>query len=225
MCGPQTGIFDVACKFVQSQEPYFAYIEGDETTQVVASLTDPNCFKGKRMQQMKAQVETLQEKVTAQIAAEIAKAKETVAALRGRLCGMAEFGALSGEQQEQITRPFIEFNETIERQKLIAVIRDNLRRFEESGYQRLLSQMTSWAQPASTPEPAPQPGKAATPDEGTKPASPVQPAPRIEYVPSRAVKVSFDKAWLADETDVERYLESMREVLLEEIRKGKRIQI
>ena len=92
-------------------------------------------------------------------------------------------------------------------------------------FRSLLSQMTSWAQPASTPEPAPQPGKAATPDEGTKPASPVQPAPRIEYVPSRAVKVSFDKAWLADETDVERYLESMREALLDEIRKGKRIQI
>ena len=30
---------------------------------------------------------------------------------------------------------------------------------------------------------------------------------------------------LADETDVERYLESMREALLDEIRKGKRIQI
>lgn len=45
------------------------------------------------------------------------------------------------------------------------------------------------------------------------------------YVPSRSVKVSFDKAWLADETDVERYLESMREALLDEIRKGKRIQI
>ncbi len=41
---------------------------------------------------------------------------------------MAEFGALNGEQQEQITRPFNEFNAAIERQKLIAVIRDTLRR-------------------------------------------------------------------------------------------------
>ena len=38
-------------------------------------------------------------------------------------------------------------------------------------------------------------------------------------MPSRSVKVSFDKAWLADETDVEHYLESMREALLVEIRK------
>lgn len=225
MSGPQKGIFDNARKFVQSQEPNFAYIEGDETAQVVASLTDPECFKGNRMQQVKTQVETLQEKVTAQIEAEIAKAKETVAALKGRLCGMAEFSALNGDQQEQVTRPFNEFNTAIERQKLIAVIRDALRRFEESDYQRLLSQMTSWAQPAPTPEPAPQPGQTATPDEGTKPTPPAKPEPRIEYVPSRSVKVSFDKAWLADETDVERYLESMREALLDEIRKGKRIQI
>ena len=225
MSGPQKGIFDNARKFVQSQEPNFAYIDGDESAQVVASLTDPECFKGNRMQQVKTQVETLQEKVTAQIEAEIAKAKETVAALKGRLCGMAEFSALNGEQQEQVTRPFNEFDSGIERQKLIAVIRDTLRRFEESDYQRLLSQMTSWAQPAPAPEPAPQPGKTATTDAGTKPTPPAKPEPRIEYVPSRSVKVSFDKAWLADETDVERYLESMREALLDEIRKGKRIQI
>lgn len=225
MSGPQKGIFDNARKFVQTQEPNFAYIEGDESAQVVASLTDPECFKGNRMQQVKMQVETLQENVTAQIEAEIAKAKETVAALKDRLCGMTEFGALNGEQQEQITRPFNEFNAAIERQKLIAVIRDTLRRFEESDYQRLLSQMTSWAQPAPTPEPAPEPGETAKPDEGTKPTPPAKPEPRIEYVPSRSVKVSFDKAWLADETDVERYLESMREALLDEIHKGRRIQI
>ena len=85
--------------------------------------------------------------------------------------------------------------------------------------------MTSWAQPAPVPEPAPELGKTATPDEGTKRTPPAKPEPRIEYVPSRSVKVFFDKAWLADETDVERYLESMREALLDEIRKGKRIQI
>ncbi|MBJ6802709.1 BREX system P-loop protein BrxC [Geomonas propionica] len=225
MSGSLKGIFDDARKFVQSQEPNFAYIEGDEAAQVVACLTDPDCFKGNRMQQVKTQIEILEEKVTAQIEAEITNAKETVAALKGRLCSMAEFGTLSGEQQELITRPLIDFNAAIERQKLIAVIRDTLRRFEENDYQRLLSQMASWAQPAPAPEPAPEPGGSTTPDEGTKSTPPAKPEPRIEYVPSRSVKVSFDKAWLADETDVERYLESMRKALLDEISKGKRIQI
>lgn len=225
MSGPQKGIFDNARKFVQAQEPNFAYIEGDESTQVVASLTDMDCFKGNRMQQVKVLLETLQDKVTTQIEEEIAKAKEAVAALKVRIENMSEFGALNGEQQEQITRPFKEFSNVIERQQLIAVIRDTLRRFEESDYQRLLSQMASWAQPVPTLEPAPESGEIATPDEGGSPSPSAKPETRIEYVPSRLVKVSFDKAWLADEADVERYLESMREALLDEIRKGKRIQI
>ena len=165
MSGPQKGIFDNARKFVQTQEPNFAYIDGDEAVQVVSSLTDPECFKGNRMQQVKTQVEALQEKISAQIEAEITKVKETVGALKGRLCGMAEFSALSGEQQEQITRPFNEFSTAIERQKLIAVIRDSLRRFEESDYQRQLSQMTAWAQPPPAPGPMPETGGATPTDE------------------------------------------------------------
>jgi hypothetical protein len=213
MSGPQKGIFDNARKFVQSQEPNFAYIEGDETAQVVASLTDPECFKGNRMQQVKTQVETLQEKVTAQIEAEIAKAKETVAALKGRLCGMAEFSALNGDQQEQITRPFNEFNVAIERQKLIAVIRDTLRRFEESDYPQLLAQLSGQWPVANTQQ--------------EEKETEVSTKKTVHYplVTIHSLKVPFSTAWLADETDVERYLESMRKALLDEIRKGKRIQI
>jgi len=222
MNGPQKGIFDNARKFVQAQEPNFAYIEGAEDA--IACLIDPECFKGNHMQQVKTQVEALHEKIAAQIEAEIAKAKEAVAALKSRLCGMAEFNALNDEQQELITKPFNKFAVAIERQKLIAVIRDTLRRFEESDYQSLLSQMTTWAQPKPAPKPAPVTGCKTSPSVSA-PVPPANPEPRIEYVPSRSVMVSFDKAWLADETDVNRYLESMRQALLEEIRKGKRIQI
>ncbi len=223
MRGPQKEIFDNARKFVQTQEPNFAHIDGDEPAQVVSSLADPECFKGNRMQQVKTQVEALQDKVAIQLESEIAKAKETVCALKGRLCSMPEFSMLSGEQQEKIIRPFNEFTTTIEQQKLIAVIRDTLRRFEESDYQRQLSQMTAWAQTAPTPKPETG-GADYNPDEQIS-IPKAKPEPRIEYVPSRSVRVSFEKAWLADETDVDRYLESMREALLDEIRKGKRIQI
>jgi copper chaperone CopZ len=222
MSGPQRGIFDHASRFVQSQEPNFAYIEGDEITQVIASLTDLECFRGNNMQLLKTQVDLMEKKVTIQIESEIVSAKQTVAELKGRLCGMAEFDVLNGDQQEQINSAFNEFNASIERQKLIAVIRDKVHRFEESDYQKLLSQITTWAQPAPASAPAPERNTAT---EGSSPTTTTKPEPRIEYVPSRALKVSFDKAWLADERDVERYLESMREALLDEIRKGKRIQI
>jgi hypothetical protein len=225
MGGPQKDIFDRARKFIQDQDPNFAYIEGDEAGQITGMLSDPDCFKGNCMQQVKLLLETLENKVNGQIETEIAEAREMVAALKSRIEGMAEFGVLNEEQKEQISRPFDEFNAGIERQKLIAVIRDTLRRFEESEYQRLLSNMTAWAQPTPKPEPVSVPGGAATPEPSQKPKPPEKTKPRIEYVPSRNLKVSFDKAWLADEADVDKYLKSMREALMEEIQKGKRIQI
>ena len=135
---------------------------------------------------------------------------------------MAEFSILNKEHQAQLTRAFDEFNTTVERQILIAVIRDTLRRFEENDYPRLLSQMTTWAQPTSKHE---ETSKSDISDAGEKLSSPVNVELQIEYVSSRELKISFDKAWLADEKDVVRYLESMRESLLKEIKKGKRIQI
>ena len=217
MGGPQKEIFDKAREFIQAQESNFAYIEGDEAGQITGLLTKPDCFKGNSMQQVKLLLQTLENRVDAQIEAEIAEAKEMVGALKNRIESMAEFGILKEDQKEQISRPFDEFNAGIARQKLIAVIRDTLRRFEESEYQRLLSKMTAWAQPVPKPDPVPDPGQ--------KPTSPEKTKPRIEYVPSRNVKVLFDKAWLADEADVDAYLSSMRKALLEEIQKGKRIQI
>ena len=224
MSGPQKGIFDIGRKFVQAQEPNFTYIDGDETAQVIARLTDPECFKSNRIQQVKTQVETLEEKITACIKVEIAKAKEAVAALKDRLCGMTEYGVLNDEQKEQIVLPFNEFNPAIERQKLIAVIRDTLRRFEENDYQRQLSKMIDWAQPRTSTKYAPGTADGNPSNVGTA-EPPPKPKARYELVQCRAVKVPFEKAWLADEGDVNRYLESMRHALLEEIKKGKRIQV
>lgn len=225
MSGPQKGIFDNARTVVQAQEPNFAYIDGDEATQLVTALTDPECFKGNRMQQVKTLVAALDEKVGTQIEAEITKAKESVATLKTRLCGMSEFESLTSDQQEQIARSFDEFNASIANQKLIAVIRDSLRRFEENEYHRLLSQVTAWAKPKPSPAPQPEPGGKPAVGEGEPPVQPGTPGTQVEYIPSRSVAVPFDKAWLADEADVDAYLASMREALLEEIRNGKRIQI
>ena len=49
--------------------------------------------------------------------------------------------------------------------------------------------------------------------------------PPAEYVHARNLQVAYGKAWLADEDDVDRYLSSLREVLLNEINKGRKVQI
>lgn len=221
MNGAQKDIFIEARKFVQSQEPNFAYVHSEEAAQLSSALTDAECFKGSRMQQVKALVDALQVKIAGQLSIEIDTARAAVETLARRTRSMAEFIALSTEQQMQIVEPFERCAQSIAQQKLIAVIRDTLRRFEDDEYQRLLSRLSTWAKPApakpaatGTAAAATTIKEAGTPDE-----------PKIEYVPSRNIRVDFDKAWLADASDVERYVESMRKALLKAISDGKRVQI
>ena len=105
--------------------------------------------------------------------------------------------------------------EAVRNLELIAVTRDAVHCFEGDNYQQQFSQLVAW------PE-MPVADDSALKNEGNRVP---QAETKAEYVPSYSVQVPFDKAWLADESDVEHYLKSMREALLKEIRKGKRVQI
>jgi hypothetical protein len=219
MCGPQKSIFETARRFIQAQEPNFTYLEGDEVAEVQAVLSDPECFKGTRMQQVKTSVDSLQQKVADQLAHEIEKASETSIALMRRIQAMDEFNALPSDRQAQLTQPFAAFMQENERHKLIAVIRDSLRRFEEDEYPKLLARLGNETTRSETQE------RKADPERTNEESKNKDRQPEIEYVASRSVQISFGKAWLANESDVERYLDAMREALLKEIHAGKRIQI
>ena len=217
MSGPQKDIFDNARKFVQTQEPNFTYIEGDEASQVVATLTDPECFKGNRMQQVKTQLHALKEKVDAAVKKTRESAIETLNTMQSRMKSMTEYQRLPEARRIELDKPYRDLIEHIEQQKLIAVINDRLRYFEEQVYQTLLARMVEMA----TPRPSPTDDQEEPDVDGPTQVN----EPKVEYMHVRQVRVSYDRAWLADETEVDRYLKSMREALLEAIRKGKRIQI
>jgi len=103
---------------------------------------------------------------------------------------------------------------TIDRQTLIAVIRDTIRRFEDDEYPRILERL-------SQAKPSGETGSSDSPTDD----KPVVADPPVEYVLSRSIRTVFDKAWLADEADVDRYLDKLKEAMMKEIAAGKRIQI
>lgn len=245
MKGSQQGIFDNARRFVQTQEPNFAYLKDADRAEselVISTITNADCFKGNAMQQLKTLVENLQEQVAAEIEAEIAAAKNSLEQRKVRLESMEEFAALTTEQREQIAHQFKTTENSIKQQKLIAMIRDSLRRFEETDYQKLLTQVTSWAQPAPIQSSAEGSQDASTASstkekqEGSKAAQTAAKAssatatakeasPNIQYISCRAIAVPFSKAWLANAEDVDNYLACLRKELLREIDSGKRIEV
>ena len=223
MKGAQKDIFDSARQLVQTQQSNFNYISGDTPTQIKRSLNDADCYKSNLMQEVKRQVKMLQAQLAKQVDEERTRAKADLATLMKRFCAMPEFSKLNKEQQEQVMLPFDKCASSIEREELIAVIHDSLRRFEEIDYPQLLSQMTAGAQSVPVTEKVSYPGNLKITNEA--PSMPTVAEPRIEFVSGQTVQVPFDKLWLADESDVDRYLESLREAFLREINKGKRIQI
>ena len=216
MSGPQKGLYDEARVFIQSQEPNFPYVEGNEAVLIQSALEDPECFKNSKMQQTKSKVDALKVKLDAKLEKEKNASRDSVITLQERLKAMPEFAGLKAEEQGKLSKQFDAFLQGLGRQTLIAVINDTLRRFEDDEYQRILGQISSLSRKDKTTE------KDIT-ATGNQPKKDVEPS--VEYVPYRSIKVLFDKAWLADEADVDRYLATVREVILQTIRDGKRINI
>ncbi|MCR3927626.1 BREX system P-loop protein BrxC [Aeromonas caviae] len=219
MSGPQRAIFDHARQFVQAQEANFTYVRGDEVAEITDKLNDQRCFAGNRIQQVKALVDSLAAKIDQAVQQTRSHAIDTLRTMQTRMQSMEEYKKLPQARQAELDQPYGDLIADINQQRLIAVINDRLRYFEEQGYQKLLSRMVDLA----TPRPAPTP--AVPSDDQDDDTPPPPPKPKVEYVNVRQVRASYDKAWLADEADVMHYLESMRKALLDEIRKGKRVQI
>ena len=218
MNGPQKGLYDEARKFIQDAEPNFSSIEGEEATQIKEALSDPECYKGNRIQQTKVLVDSLKSKVEEQLKRVKSETIDAVNSLKDRLENMEDFKSMTADQQKNLIQPFHGFIQQVERQTLIAVIRDTLRRFEEQEYSRVLSQLSALKAPVKDYKEGKQ-----WIEEKTK-VTPVK-EPVIEYVSARNIKPHFEKAWLANESDVDQYLEGLRKKMLEEIENGKRIQI
>ena len=222
MEGPQREIYDNARKFLEEQKSNLAYVKVQEIELAKTILSNAECYMGNHMQQLKAHMENLQNQVNPVLMAEMQKAENRLSEFKKRFCEAPEFLKLAEEQQKRLSHVFEKNAALLAQEKLIAAVRDTVRRFEEVQYPELLSQLTAMTQPAPVPPPQPQ---SNTSQESPKPSPQPEPVKAVEYGPSRSLSIAFDKAWLADEGDVERYLESMRKALLEEIRQGKRIQI
>ncbi|MDD3990511.1 MAG: BREX system P-loop protein BrxC [Desulfobacterales bacterium] len=216
MSGPNRQLYAETRQYIQTQEPNLSCVEGDDGAAICRTLDDPACYKGGGMQEVKSRLERLKTAIEERVQAEAQTAAAAIAHLRERLAGMEDYQKLSEDRRTEIGRAFERKQNEIQGQRLIAVIRDSLRRFEDEEYPRLLASIESVSKAEKEPVPYGSPVSKDKPKVAEN-------TPRI--IAARTIRVAFDKPWLVEEADVERYLEAMRQALLIEIRKGKRIQI
>ncbi|MFN5514420.1 MAG: BREX system P-loop protein BrxC [Cyanobacteriota bacterium] len=219
MRGEQRKIYDEARDFTQTQALNFAYLDHGAAAEIRDILADPLCFQGNQTQRLKTQTDSLRGAVAQRLEREINQVKERVALWRERLGQTEGFTALSEAAREEIDQALSRFETEIARQTVVDVIQNRAKRFEEQDYPRLLAQLLDVGKPSTLANPQPDVGDPSS--GGGTPAA----DPQGQYVVYRSVQVTFAKAWLTDEADVDDYLRATREALLAEIRQGKRIQV
>ena len=209
MNGGQRAIYDEARDFLKVQEANFQSIGYDEALQIKQTLDDPNCYRGDHMRRVKSLMEGLQTQINMALAEAKQNAIASLVELNGRLRNDARFSRLSPLPQQNILEAFRDIEGRIKDQyTVIAVVNEETRRFREDTFTKLMLQMDAWLQPANPPS------------GGTQ-----QPVVQPQYIKRSAIQVGFSKLSLDDETDLDSYLEQLREAYLQQIRDGKRIQL
>ena len=226
MKSPQKAIFDQARQLVADQEDNFAYVPSADVDIVQALLTDQRPWQGNRLQQAKPQLDALQQRIANQLASEKSTAANRLDELSQRLQSTDEYVGLSADNQAKLAKPFAVVRQSLQGQKRIAMIRDQLRHFEDALYPQVLLELEGLAKPKSVTPPPSTPDGAPPQSDGDKPTTTMPPAvaePRL--VPARTIKVGYTKPWLASESELDDYLKQQREAWLKEIQAGNRVQV
>jgi hypothetical protein len=238
MKGPSKATYDDAKKLLSTEKPNLTYLKISETEskaneQIDAALQDPDVYKGSHIQQLKTLIESLTAQLADLLKQEQQIAVNSIEALEAKLKSFDQFQSLSNDQQEELLKPFEDSNKHLTQQTLVAVIRDEARRFEDETYSALVQRLMIWSRPAQKPKPAkpePTPRDEVRDDECKE----EQENPRYEEVPEQAepvtvkakhLQVNFSKPCLETEADVNAYLEEYKKVLIGEIEAGKQIQL
>jgi hypothetical protein len=230
MQGSQKVIYDQARTLVQDHEDNLVYVASPAVDIVKALLTEPKPWQGSYLQQIRPQIDVLQQAVDQQVAQERSLAEQTLTSLRQRVQGAEGFERLSQDQKAQLLQPFEPVQQALARQKGIAMIRDQVRMFEDQAYRQLLTQLDNMLHPQPALAPTPTPDNEAGNEDQTSGLPPVKPLPpqtarEPRMVHRNSVQVKFSRPWLANEADVDEYLAQLRTALMKEIEASTRVQI
>ena len=205
--GDRRRIYDEAKNFLVEQRDNFDFMEKNDSQKLDQIISDSNCFKDDQMQDAKTLTDSLQKELSDQLTRERETAGKQLSNLREIIERQIDPQSITTEQAESLLRPFNTVSDRIANTQHIAVIREATQSFESNTNKNLLSQLASWLEADSRGQ-----------DDATHTGSDAS-----ESLIIKQLIVPFDKSWLNDEAEIERYLEALRKVLLEELESGKRL--
>jgi hypothetical protein len=236
MSGPARTIFDDSKRFLEEQHANFSDLEGDESQQAKDILADPRCFAGNKMLQLKDMVNSLRAKIETLLSEVRRQAQEGVDSMQRELTEMDAFQKISEPQRQELLQPFATFTNRIQKQPVAAVIRETARHFSGNEFIEILNKQSRWIAAAKKAandaanagkdkggdgginKPYPKPGDDIP---GTGPGTTKEP----EYISKNDIAIDFAIKALANEDDLNCYVQSIKEAYLAEIKRGKIVRL
>ncbi|MGM0609005.1 MAG: hypothetical protein ACQESP_11360, partial [Candidatus Muiribacteriota bacterium] len=194
-----------------------------------------DCFKSHKIQKIKSLKENLLSKVSQRLEKEKELAREKVDSIFDKVSTMEDYQKLSSENKDKIKSRFDQELKSIQSKPILGLISDSLNRFENSGYNEILNEITSLASPLSKDL---EDNKKSFPETNEKSqtenveirenkpqVSSVSSAFKKQVVGINKIDVSYSKPLIENESELEEYINLFKKAVLDEIKKGKRVQV
>ena len=206
--GPKRAIYDDITSFLHDEAANFADVTGTEAIELRETLGSPTPFKGNTLQQAKTKLDALRGKVAQVVTTARTEAAAQIEQARVRPKGMAEFTGLTAEEQAEVLRPFDQALEKLRTERLAPVLRQSAERAMNEILPRQLQRVAE-----------------ITAMKGGLLCKDGKAAPPAQYVAATSLRVSFPKAVIESEQDLDSYLAAVRAAYAAELKKNKRITL
>ena len=228
MKGSNKTQLDEATRLLTDHQANLSYVQADELDAIKSAVVDPNIYKGNAIQALVGNMQSLKVKLDEAIDAEKAVAITKIENLESKLTQYDGYTLLQDDQKSQVLAAFSAAKGRVEEHSLIAMIRDAANNFENQQYGELLQQIEDWNhtpdEPAiDTPVDQPNGTPAGIEDKPQKPYTPSK--PNVVIVPAKELPVSFAKPLLESEADIDAYLESYKQALVNTVKQGKKVRL
>lgn len=208
--GKQAEIYNEATNYITSQKPNFNYLSSVKIDELNSILQDSECYKGTVIQDLKTKVDEIKSIIDDKLYSEKNSAYEKLEDLKKKLEGMEEYSKLSNT--EEIITAFQSCKENISKESLIASVKDIVSNFENNQYINLINLVIENSKP-----------KADMQNNDTSVA--VEQPKRQEYVQAQKLSLTYSKPIVSDESQLNEYIDSLKNAMLEQIKDGKIIQV
>lgn len=209
--GKQKSVFEHAQAFMRSNQANMSYLPAGATDAIAFALEDPNIFRGNKTQQLGQAVRDLEEMLEVAVARERETAQERVISYWSQISSSETYPAASEAARQQATAQVDAVLARIANESQIPTLQRHAERFEVDTYPQIVDALRASVAPIKT---VPAPGPDIAP-----------PADPKKTISIKRIAMPGSGRVLETSTDIDRYLDELRQVLLATINDNKRITL